>query len=123
MRRRREGEADVRLLAALLAIVIVVCFTPVAVRMAARLDVSLTSVRSVAIGAAGFAILWFLLRRRLQFFLTFEHELTHPITGLLFLKWPKRLHVHESEGGFVETYGGNFMISLTPYFVPTPALV
>jgi hypothetical protein len=112
----------VRLAVAVLAIVVVICFTPVAMRAAGKLDGSLASVRSVAIGAGAFILLWAILRRRLEFFLTLEHEATHLITGLLFLKWPRRLHVHESEGGFVETYGSNFLISLTPYFVPTPTL-
>lgn len=111
-----------RLLAALLAIVVMICFTPAAFRAAGRLDISLRSVQSTAIGAGVFVSIWLVLRRRLDFFFTLEHEVTHLVTGLLFLKWPRRLHVHESEGGFVETYGGNFVISLTPYFVPTPAL-
>jgi hypothetical protein len=111
-----------RMIAALLAALVLVCFAPVTVRMAGRLDLALPSVRSVAMGAGGFTLLWLVLRRRLGFFFTLEHEVTHLVTGLLFLKWPRRLHVHESEGGFVETYGGNFLISLTPYFVPTPAL-
>jgi hypothetical protein len=112
----------VRLIAALLALAIVVCFAPVVIRVAGRLDVSMHSVQSTAIGAGAFVLIWLVLRRRLEFFLTFEHEVTHLVTGLLFFKWPRRLHVHESEGGFVETYGGNFVISLAPYFVPTPAL-
>jgi hypothetical protein len=112
----------VRPIVALLAVAIVICFAPVAIRAAGRLDASMPSVQSTAIGAGAFVLIWIVLRRRLGFFLTLEHEVTHLLTGLLFLKWPRRLHVHESEGGFVETYGGNFVISLTPYFVPTPAL-
>jgi hypothetical protein len=112
-----------KIVAGLLAAAIAVCFAPVALRVVERLSLSSRSVAAAAMGAAAFAVLWYPFRRRLQFFFTLEHEATHLVTGLLFLKFPRRLHVHESEGGFIETYGGNFLISLTPYFVPTPALI
>jgi hypothetical protein len=112
-----------RIVAGVCAIGVVVCFAPAALRAVNGLSFSSRSVVATAAGAAAFFLIWYPLRRRLQFFLTLEHEATHLLTGLFFLKWPRRLHVHETEGGFVETYGSNFVVSLTPYFVPTPALL
>lgn len=88
-----------------------------------RLSLKLPGCRNALIGAVVFTVIWLLFRRKLEFFFTFEHELTHLITALLCFKRPSQFMVHESGNGMVQTYGGNFLISLTPYFVPTPALV
>ncbi|MCD9186063.1 MAG: hypothetical protein LUM44_06500 [Pyrinomonadaceae bacterium] len=67
-----------------------------------------------------FALFWLIFRRFLQVFCTFEHELTHLIVGLLFLKKPKSFKVTFTRGGYVEMYGGqNFLVTLAPYFLPT----
>ena len=73
-----------------------------------------------AIGFAAFALFWLIFKRFLQVFCTFEHELTHLIVGLLFLKKPKSFSVTFTQGGYVEMYGGsNFLVTLAPYFLPT----
>ncbi len=64
------------------------------------------------------AILWLLFGRFLLFFHVLEHELTHLIFGLLFLKKPKAISASDL-GGRTELYGGNFIITLAPYFFPT----
>lgn len=64
-------------------------------------------------------ILWIIVIRRAEFFLTFEHEMTHLLIGLLFFKNPVAFWATESEGGFVQLYGHNFIIGLAPYFLPT----
>jgi len=107
----------------ILFLVVIAAFLPATLAALAAVATITRSIRNAAIGAGVFAATWLLFRRRFDFFVTFEHELTHLLTGLLFLKWPRRMMVHESEGGFVETYGGNFVISLAPYCVPTPALL
>lgn len=73
-----------------------------------------------AIGFVSFAVFWAIFKRFLQVICTFEHELTHLIVGLLFLKIPKSFNVTFTQGGYVEMYGGkNFLVSLAPYFLPT----
>ncbi len=72
------------------------------------------------IGFATFAVFWLIFRRFLDIFCTFEHELTHLIVGLIFLKKPKSFKVTLTKGGYVEMYGGkNFLVTLAPYFLPT----
>lgn len=72
------------------------------------------------IGFTAFAFFWLIFKRFLQVFCTFEHELTHLIVGLLFLKKPKSFNVTFTQGGYVEMYGGsNFLVTLAPYFLPT----
>lgn len=54
---------------------------------------------------------------------TLEHELTHLLIGLLFLKIPVGIRVSAHEGGEVRQIGrgttGQIWISLAPYFFPT----
>lgn len=72
------------------------------------------------LGFGLFAFFWLIFKRLLQVFCTFEHELTHLIVGLLFLKMPKSFKVTFTKGGYVEMYGGhNFLVTLAPYFLPT----
>lgn len=71
---------------------------------------------------ASIPVLWG-LRRRLQFFSTFEHEMTHILVGLLFFKKPSSLQVSESGQGMVSMSGRNFLIVLAPYFLPTISLL
>jgi hypothetical protein len=57
---------------------------------------------------------------------TLEHELTHLLIGLLFLKIPVGLRVSAHEGGEVRQIGrgttGETWIALAPYFFPTVSL-
>lgn len=54
---------------------------------------------------------------------TLEHELTHLIIGLIFLKIPTGIRVSAHEGGEVRQIGlgttGQIWITLAPYFFPT----
>lgn len=57
---------------------------------------------------------------------TFEHEITHLLIGLLFLKIPVGFRVSAHEGGEVRQIGrgttGQTWVSLAPYFFPTVSL-
>jgi hypothetical protein len=57
---------------------------------------------------------------------TLEHELTHLLVGLLFLKIPVGIRVSAHEGGEVRQIGlgttGQTWIALAPYFFPTVSL-
>jgi hypothetical protein len=87
-------------------------------------DISLTtSIRFFLIGFMIFIPLWFLWIRNHHFFSTFEHELTHLLVALLFLKKPAGFMVTENQGGVTSIYGNNFLITLAPYFLPTIAFL
>lgn len=86
--------------------------------------------------AGGFALGWVgyrVLVSRIAGFDTFEHELTHALVALLFLRPVTGFRVTRHEGGWVSYGGGlggafaNDMIGLAPYFLPTftvvPAIV
>ncbi len=75
--------------------------------------------KEFAIGFGVFFILWIGVLRKKYFYSTFEHELTHLLVGLLFLKKPVGFKATAREGGVVTLYGGNFIITLAPYFLPT----
>jgi hypothetical protein len=57
---------------------------------------------------------------------TLEHELTHLLIGLLFLKIPVGIRVSAHEGGEVRQIGlgttGQTWVTLAPYFFPTVSL-
>jgi hypothetical protein len=57
---------------------------------------------------------------------TLEHELTHLLVGLLFLKIPVGIRVSAHEGGEVRQIGlgttGQTWVTLAPYFFPTVSL-
>ena len=57
---------------------------------------------------------------------TLEHELTHLLIGLLFLKIPVGIRVSAHEGGEVRQIGlgttGQTWVTLAPYFFPTISL-
>lgn len=57
---------------------------------------------------------------------TFEHEITHLLIGLIFLKIPVGFRVSAHEGGEVRQIGrgtfGQTWVSLAPYFFPTVSL-
>lgn len=75
------------------------------------------------IGAAAFVPVWFVGRaiapRLTSYLTTLEHELTHIVVGLVFLKRPLSIRVTATEGGQVTLSGGNIWITLAPYFLPT----
>lgn len=72
-----------------------------------------------AAGFISFIIIWRIFKHQLQVVCTFEHELTHLLFGLLFLKRPHSFVVTRHDGGYVELSGGNYLITLAPYFFPT----
>ncbi|HLM61914.1 MAG TPA: hypothetical protein VK308_14000 [Pyrinomonadaceae bacterium] len=57
---------------------------------------------------------------------TLEHELTHLLVGLIFLKIPVGFRVSAHEGGEVRQIGfgttGQIWVTLAPYFFPTASL-
>ena len=93
---------------------------------------SLTGSRWLAFlaGAAVFVPVHFAAKRLFHsawcYLETLEHELTHLLIGLLFLKIPVGLRVSAHEGGEVRQIGlgttGQTWIALAPYFFPTVSL-
>jgi len=77
----------------------------------------------------GIALLFvpLLLRGRLSishFWATFEHEMTHIIFALLTFHSVHSLHATEGDGGeFRHSGGGNWLITVSPYFFPTVPLL
>lgn len=53
----------------------------------------------------------------------FEHELTHMLWAILFFKKPLGLKVMRDQGGYAIYSGGNFLITLAPYFSLTFNLI
>ncbi len=86
--------------------------------------------RAFLVGAAIFVPVHFLAKRFLNsawcYLETFEHEMTHLLIGLLFLKIPVGLRVSAHEGGEVRQIGlgttGQTWVTLAPYFFPTISL-
>jgi hypothetical protein len=74
-------------------------------------------------GFVAFIPFWFMWLKNVTFYSTFEHEFTHLIVGLLFFKKPVHFEVTRHEGGLTGMYGGNFIITLAPYFLPTFGLL
>jgi hypothetical protein len=83
-----------------------------------------------AVGAIVFFPCWFIARRLFpgvwSYLETLEHELTHLLIGLIFLKIPIGIRVSAHEGGEVRQIGlgtsGQTWVSLAPYFFPTVSL-
>lgn len=79
------------------------------------------------LGAAVFFPCLFLAKRLFYrgwcYLQTLEHELTHLLIGLLFLKIPTGIRVSAHEGGEVRQIGlgttGQIWVTLAPYFFPT----
>tara|TARA_B100000963_G_C22382607_1_gene560794 strand:+ start:151 stop:651 length:501 start_codon:yes stop_codon:yes gene_type:complete len=64
-----------------------------------------------------------LFKNKFTFFSTFEHELTHNIWAMIFLRKPMGFHVNNDGTGLFEfEAGGRFssvFILLSPYYFPT----
>jgi hypothetical protein len=77
------------------------------------------------IGIAVGELIYFLFLRRWNYFLTFEHELTHAIMSLLFFRKIEKFIATRNDGGVVYHSGGfggefgNTMITLAPYYFIT----
>ena len=87
--------------------------------MALPFNLNQPSIQYFLVGFGIFIPLWLFWLRSNQFYSTFEHELTHLLVGLLFLKKPAHFTVTSHEGGETGLYGKNFLITLAPYFIPT----
>ena len=74
--------------------------------------------RAAFIGFVVGAFLWLVLSRKLAFFATFEHELTHLIFTILMFQRPRSFYASERKG-HVASDSGNFLDGLAPYFFPT----
>jgi hypothetical protein len=82
------------------------------------------------IGASAFFPCWFAAKRIFpgvwSYLETLEHELTHLLIGLIFLKIPVGIRVSAHEGGEVRQIGlgttGQTWVSLAPYFFPTVSI-
>lgn len=82
------------------------------------------------VGAVAFFPCLFIARRIFpsvwNYLETLEHELTHLLIGLLFLKIPVGIRVSAHEGGEVRQIGlgstGQIWVTLAPYFFPTVSI-
>ena len=79
-------------------------------------------------GVIVYLIAWFLIFRSQlvgSYISTLEHELTHAIFALLTLHRVKGLRVTGYSGGHITYSGGrgNWLITISPYFVPTLAML
>lgn len=74
-------------------------------------------------------IISILIIRYFRWFTTFDHEFTHALMALLFLRKIKRFVVSSRNGGYVEYSGGfggefgNLIITAAPYFLPTFSII
>jgi len=74
-----------------------------------------------AIGFVAYAVLKGLLRKNLDFFETFTHELTHTIVGLMFFQKIHSFQATNGDGGVIYHSGklqNNVFIALSPYCLP-----
>jgi hypothetical protein len=83
----------------------------------------------LVVGFAAGIPLWFTVVKKIPWISTFEHELTHALVALLFLRRIHRFIVTSKRGGEVQ-YSGNFggefgtlLIGLAPYYLPTFTLI
>jgi len=77
------------------------------------------------IGFATGIPVYFILIKRIPYFSTFEHELTHALVALMFFRRIRKFVVTAKRGGEVQytgNFGGQFgtlLIGLAPYYLPT----
>lgn len=78
-------------------------------------------------GVAAYFLLWSLWFKNSvmgQWFSTLEHELTHAVFAILSLNRVTGLNATGHSGGVTQYQGyGNWIITLSPYFVPTLGLI
>lgn len=78
-------------------------------------------------GGIIFSVLWFTyFSKKGNFWSTLEHELTHALFALFFLKQVHSISASRKKGGLIRIEGGNAFIALSPYFFPlacTPVLL
>jgi hypothetical protein len=79
---------------------------------------AIPQVKAAFIGFVTGAGLWALLGKKLSFFGTFEHELTHLIFSALMFQRPRSFYASEKRG-HVSCDSGNFIDGLAPYYFPT----
>ena len=103
----------------ILSVILTIGYLLSGVQLVGDISWSGTGVSWFFIGMAVFTAIWFLFLRKLHFFSTFEHEFTHLLVGLIFLKKPSRFVATETSGGVTSMFAGNFLITLAPYFLPT----
>ncbi len=84
---------------------------------------SLLPRHSFLLGAAFFLPLYLIFHRRFAVWGTMEHELTHALTALLFLRRVRSISAGEKHGETEFSGRGSAVITLTPYFLPTLALL
>lgn len=99
-------------------------------RVASAFSLADSRWRAFAIGVAAFVPCVFVARRLFNsvwsWLETFEHELTHLIFALMFLKVPVGFRVTAHKGGEMRWVGrgriGETWIALAPYFFPTVSI-
>lgn len=78
-----------------------------------------TPLIAFGVGCLIYVAFWiFLFSRDEGIWSTMEHEVTHALFALLFFKKVHSLSAKREVGGEVKLSGGNFVISLAPYFFP-----
>ena len=77
------------------------------------------------LGALAYAVVWFLLGgRRLGFWATLEHELTHALFAWATFHPVVGFRATMRGGGHIRYLGrGNWLIAIAPYFFPTVSLL
>ncbi|HLP71801.1 MAG TPA: M50 family metallopeptidase [Bacteroidales bacterium] len=86
-------------------------------------------IKFLIIGVVTGTGIYFLLLRRWNYFLTFEHEFTHAFMSLLFFRRINRFVVTGNDGGYMQHSGGfggefgNIMITMAPYYLPTFTII
>lgn len=77
------------------------------------------------IGAGAYAFIWFALgKRRVGFWTTLEHELTHALFAWATFHRVVGFRATMSGGGHIRYLGrGNWLIAVAPYFFPTASLL
>lgn len=97
----------------------IISYGLVFIKLFTKLSFSNSSFFVFVLGFIVFSIIWIIFHKRFSFLSIFEHEFTHMVLGLIFLHRPKQFYVEENSGGWVQLAGGNFIITLGPYFLLT----
>ena len=114
-----------------LALSALVCLLPAmhcSARVIALIIGSAHSLQPFLFGLFGYLVFWMILFRHRtagSFLSTLEHECTHAIVALLTLHGVRGMRVTWNEGGHVRYTGGvgNWLITISPYFIPTISIL